>query len=147
MRSYEKGQTVRFSIVTRDSTGAAVAADSSPQYRLYKTPSGSADLGPTNMTAGDRTGHYYVDLDLADADYAIGDLWTIVLDATVSGVTDRVAVDFDVTLGLARLNNKIEHTVSTGVDQVFERDGATVMRAFTPSETNGVIAMTPGVPS
>jgi len=142
----EKGQTVRFSIVTRDATGAAVAADSTPQYRLYKTPSGSADLGPTSMTAGDRTGHYFVDVDLGDADFSIGDVWTLVIDGTVGGTTDRVAIDFEVSMGLGRLNNTIGHDVATGVDTVYERDGTTAMRALTPSESNGVITMSPGAP-
>ena len=37
--------------------------------------------------------------------------------------------------------NRREHTMATGVDRIFDDDGVTVLRTLTPSEAEGVIAV------
>ena len=44
----------------------------------------------------------------------------------------------------AALANKREHTVATGVDSIKDDDGTTTLRTLTPSESDGVITVTPG---
>jgi len=43
----------------------------------------------------------------------------------------------------AALLNKREHTIDTGVDVIKDDDGSTTVRTLTPSESNGVVTVTP----
>lgn len=60
--------------------------------------------------------------------------------------------DFEVTAGdeaaevhlcKAALVNKREHTVDTGVTVIKDDDGSTTLKTLTPSETGGVVTITP----
>ena len=118
MREYEMGETVRFSIMTRDAAGALKAADSTPQYRVYEDLGVSEDpiLGPTSLTAAQRTGHYFCEIALTSGNgFSIDGRYTVEIEATVDSKTDGLSMDFEVTSRLGRLNNKVDHTVETGV--------------------------------
>ena len=45
----------------------------------------------------------------------------------------------------AALANKREHTIDTGVDVIKDDDGTTTLRTLTPSESNGVVTVTPNL--
>jgi hypothetical protein len=66
----------------------------------------------------------------------------VTVDDLVRAQTPADLLDADkVTLGAKALVNKREHTVATGVDQVYDDDGSTVLRTLTPSESGGVITV------
>ncbi len=46
-------------------------------------------------------------------------------------------------LAKAALVNKRQHTIATGLDVIGDNDGTTTLRTLTPSETAGVITVTP----
>lgn len=50
----------------------------------------------------------------------------------------------EIHLTKAALVNKRLHTVDTGVNEIRDDDGETTLRTLTPSESNGVISVTPG---
>ncbi|UCD28530.1 MAG: hypothetical protein JSV03_15850 [Planctomycetota bacterium] len=53
------------------------------------------------------------------------------------------AGDTEMHMVKAALANKREHTIDTGVDVIKDDDGSTTLRTLTPSETNGVVTVTP----
>jgi len=55
----------------------------------------------------------------------------------------HTAIADELHLAKAALANKREHTVATGVDLIKDDDGSTTIRTLTPSETDGVITVTP----
>ena len=71
--------------------------------------------------------------------------------ATVLNVWDETVVDhtaadmtgIELHLAKAALVNKRQHTIATGVDVIKDNDGTTTLRTLTPSETAGVITVTP----
>ncbi len=71
--------------------------------------------------------------------------------ATVLNIWDEAVADhatLDTTgselhLAKAALVNKRLHTIATGVDVIKDNDGTTTLRTLTPSETAGVITVTP----
>ncbi len=61
-------------------------------------------------------------------------------------VADHTTVDttgIELHLAKAALVNKRLHTIATGVDVIKDNDGTTTLRTLTPSETAGVITVTP----
>lgn len=58
---------------------------------------------------------------------------------------DVTAFLYDAHDALARLalTGKRTHVVDTGVDQIIDEDGTTVVRTLTPSESGGTITVTP----
>ena len=69
-----------------------------------------------------------------------------VLDVWDAAVADHVAADTtgsELHLAKAALANKRQHTIATGVDVIKDNDGTTTLRTLTPSETAGVITVTP----
>ncbi len=89
----------------------ATQPDATSQYKVF--PFGSVP-GASAPTAGQ----------VADA----------VLDEVVSGHQSAGSLGAELHLGKAMLANKRVHTVSTGVDQVMDDDGFTVLRTMTPSD-------------
>lgn len=61
-----------------------------------------------------------------------------VADHTTGGTTGE-----ELHLAKAALVNQREHTVATGVDVIRDNDGTTALRTLTPSETGGVVTVTP----
>ncbi len=57
-----------------------------------------------------------------------------VLDEPVSDHQSAGSLGAELRLAKAMLANKRRHTVSTGVDEVFDDDGTTVLRTLTPSD-------------
>jgi len=69
-----------------------------------------------------------------------------VLNVWDEAVADHTAADTagsELHLAKAALVNKRQHTIATGVDVIKDNDGATTLRTLTPSETAGVITVTP----
>lgn len=66
-----------------------------------------------------------------------------VWDELVSDHTIDATTGFELHLAKAALTNKRVHTVATGVDLIKDNDDSTTLRTLTPSETAGVITVTP----
>ena len=69
-----------------------------------------------------------------------------VLNVWDEAVADHAAADTtgsELHLAKAALANKRQHTIATGVDVIKDNDGTTTLRTLTPSETAGVITVTP----
>ena len=69
-----------------------------------------------------------------------------VLNVWDEAVADHTAADStgrELHLAKAALVNKRQHTIATGVDVIKDNDGTTTLRTLTPSETAGVITVTP----
>ncbi|MCZ6653659.1 MAG: hypothetical protein O7D91_11610 [Planctomycetota bacterium] len=69
-----------------------------------------------------------------------------VLNVWDEAVADHAAADTtgsELHLAKAALVNKRQHTIATGVDVIKDNDGTTTLRTLTPSETAGVITVTP----
>jgi len=69
-----------------------------------------------------------------------------VLNVWDEAVADHTAADTtgsELHLAKAALVNKRQHTIATGVDLIKDNDGTTTLRTLTPSETAGVITVTP----
>ena len=69
-----------------------------------------------------------------------------VLNVWDEAVADHTAADttgIELHLAKAALVNKRLHTITTGVDVIKDNDGTTTLRTLTPSETAGVITVTP----
>lgn len=49
----------------------------------------------------------------------------------------------EVHLAKAALANARSHVIDTGVDEIKDDDGQTTLRTMTPSESNGVVTVTP----
>ncbi len=97
--------------VAQISTSWATQPDNTSQYKVF--PFGAVP-GATAPTAGQ----------VADA----------VLDEMVSGHQTAGSLGAELHLSKAMLANKRVHTVSTGVDQVMDDDGSTVLRTMTPTD-------------
>lgn len=88
-------------------------------------------------------GTYRIRLDPSDLDT----LGAAVLKVTASGADNRyVAIQVvrfldEVHLAKAALVNARSHVVETGVDQIRDDDGITVLRTLVPSEEDGVIVV------
>ncbi len=68
----------------------------------------------------------------------------VTIDDLVRAKSPAELLDADkVNLGAKALVNRREHTVATGVDRIFDDDGVTVLRTLTPSEEDGVVAVSP----
>ena len=93
------------------STSWATQPDNTSQYKVF--PFGAVP-GATAPTAGQ----------VADA----------VLDEAMSGHQTAGSLGAELHLSKAMLANKRVHTVSTGVDQVMDDDGFTVLRTMTPTD-------------
>ena len=69
-----------------------------------------------------------------------------VLNVWDEAVADHAAADTtgsELHMAKAALVNKRQHTIATGVDVIKDNDGTTTLRTLTPSETAGVITVTP----
>ena len=66
------------------------------------------------------------------------------VDDLVRAKTPTDLLDADkVNLGAKALVNQRDHTVATGVDKIYDDNGSTLLRTLTPSESGGVITVTP----
>lgn len=89
------------------------------------------------------TGTYRVRLAASDLDV----LGPAMLRVTASGAAAQYVpvqvVRFldEVHLAKAALVNRRSHTVGSGVDQILDDDGATVLCTMTPSESGGIITV------
>lgn len=73
-----------------------------------------------------------------------GDVADAVLDELLSGHQAAGSVGAELHLVKAMLANKRTHTISTGVDQVMDDDGSTVLRTMTPTDGgDDTITVTP----
>ncbi len=69
-----------------------------------------------------------------------------VLNVWDEAVADHITADTtgsELHLAKAALVNKRVHTIASGVDVIKDNDGTTTLRTLTPSETAGVITVTP----
>lgn len=98
-------------------------------------------------------GHYSADVDLTDVTLAaaIGDRligrYKSAATAEAPSLNAMEAVDHDsgeIHLIKAMLANKRTHTVSTGVDKIYDDDGATLIKTMTPTDDDDdTVTITP----
>jgi hypothetical protein len=115
-----------------------------PAVAIVKAGAASyASIAGTCVEVSDGT--YRISLAAADLDT----LGQAMLKITASGAAPQFiplqVVRFldEVHLAKAALLNARTHTIDTGVDQVMDDDGITALRTLTPSESNGIITVTP----
>lgn len=91
-------------------------------------------------------GTYRVRLAASDLDV----LGSAMLRVTAAGAADQyipiqvVRFPDEIHLAKAALVNPRSHVVHTGVDQIKDDDGVTVLRTLTPSEVDGVVTVAVG---
>ena len=111
---------------------------------------GTTGIGTLNHIGN---GHYYADVDLTNGTLAVslGDRligrFKSAATAEAPSLTEMVAVDHDageLHLIKAMLSNKRTHTVSTGVDKIFDDDGTTLLKTMTPTDDDDdTVTITP----
>lgn len=125
---------------------------------------GGAFANTTNALTAIGSGAYYVELTAAELDTAgflavryksaetaeaqtfvqvVEGLAEDVWDAPVSAHATAGTTGEELHLAKAALVNLREHTIATGVDAIKDNDGTTTLRTMTPSETDGVVTVTP----
>ncbi len=144
-----------------DANGDAVTGKVDANFTKRISKNGAAFAAMSVTITERENGWYHLQLSTAHAD-TVG-LLTLTFTATgikqVNGqylvramtvddlVRSKTATDLldtdKVNLGAKALVNKREHTVATGVDKVYDDDGSTLLRTLTPSESGGVITVTP----
>ena len=112
--------------------------------QIVKAASSSyAGIAGTSAEVGNGT--YRISLAAADLDT----LGTAMLKVTATGAAGQyvpiqvVRFPDEVHLAKAALVNARTHTIDTGVDVIKDDDGATTLRTLTPSESDGVVTVTP----
>jgi len=105
---------------------------------------GAAQYAPAAASVAEiGLGTYRVRLAVSDVDT----LGSAMLAVTAAGAAPLylpfqvVRFPDEVHLAKAALANARSHVVATGVDQIKDDDGATVLRTLTPAETDGVVAI------
>jgi hypothetical protein len=99
--------------------------------------SGTDSLSVTVLQSLDKTGYEIAGVknrldDLNDA--AAAGIAGAVLDESVGAHQTAGSLGAEVRLAKAMVANKRRHTVSTGVDEVFDDDGTTLLRTMTPAD-------------
>lgn len=116
----------------------------SPTVQIIKAGGSSyGEIAGTCEEVG--SGTYRIELALADVDTAGAAMLKVAADGAVTQHVPMQVVRFidEIHLAKAALVNARSHTIDTGVDEIKDDDGATVLRTLTPSESNGVVAVTP----
>ncbi len=90
-------------------------------------------------TYGNASAQHAFDLDTATQEVDVSaqakqDVADAVLDEVTSGHQTAGSLGVEMHLAKAMLANKRVHTISTGVDQVMDDDGTTVLRTMTPTD-------------
>ncbi|HSW46494.1 MAG TPA: hypothetical protein VLM89_13080 [Phycisphaerae bacterium] len=90
-------------------------------------------------------GTYRVSLAAADLDTRGSAMLRVTAAGAVPQYVPIQVVRFldEVHLAKAALVNARSHTIDTGVDVIRDDDGTTVLRTLRPSESNGVVTVTP----
>jgi hypothetical protein len=111
---------------------------------LQMVKAGTTQYQPCAGTVSEiGAGTYRLRLDTAD----LNTLGAAMLEVTAPGADNRYipiqVVRFldEVHLAKAALTNSRSHVVETGVDQIKDDDGITVLRTLTPSEVDGTITV------
>lgn len=106
---------------------------------------GSSYANIAGSSAEISSGTYKISLAAGDVD-TLGEA-TVKISATgaVTRLRHIEVVDLrtEIHLAKAALVNKREHTIDTGVDMIKDDDGSTTLVTLTPSETGGVVTVTP----
>lgn len=112
--------------------------------QMVKAGAGSyASIAGSSQEVG--SGTYRIDLAADDLDTA----GAAMVKVTATGAVDQfiplqvVRFPDEVHLAKAALVNARSHTIETGVDQIKDDDGMTVLRTLTPDEVGGIITVTP----
>ena len=154
-------EVVRFLWSTFSAQGDSLARSSDGTVKVYK------DGGTTESTAGvtdtknfdATTGLNLCTIDTstdafyaAGADYAVVLVGAIIDGKSVTAVLAHFSVAKRGTKGLdgakvtkaaKALLNKRDQTIATGVTKLYDDDGTTVIQTETPSESGGVLTITP----
>ena len=149
MRFFQRNETVAarrtiFAQMVAEDDRVTPVTGVSPAAGIVKAgEAGYAPIGGSVVEIG--YGTYRVDLAIADLDVE----GEAMLRVTATGAAPQhipiLVVRFfdEVHLAKAALVNVRTHTIDTGVDRIRDDDGATVLRTLTPSETDGVVTVTP----
>jgi len=123
------------------------------------------DAHPTELDATNHPGVYLFDLTQAEIN---GDLIIITAVSSTSNVTIEPIFAEPVSASIADVKTQTDglpdmatelhlahqavigprdHVVATGVDQVYDSDGETVLKVLTPTEVDGTVTLTPSDPA
>jgi len=106
---------------------------------------GSSYANIAGSSAEIGSGTYKINLAAGDVD-TLGEA-TVKISATGAVTRFRhievVDLRTEIHLAKAALTNKREHTIDTGVDVIKNDDGSTTLVTLTPSESGGVVTVTP----
>lgn len=116
-----------------------------PTVTIVK-PGGTAYAGSTAGVVEIGSGTYRIDLASSDLDT----LGSVMLKIAAPGAANQyvplqvVRFPDEVHLAKSALVNARTHVVETGVNQIRDDDGATVLRTLTPSEAAGIVTIAVG---
>jgi len=101
-----------------------------------------ADAAETWVEIG--AGTYRIRLAAADLDTPGTAMLRIAAEGAATQFVPIQVAEFpgEIHLAKAALANARRHTIDTGVNEILDDDGATVLRTLTPSETDGLITLT-----
>lgn len=124
-------------------TSGGPATGKSPTVEISQAGGafGALTGAPAVSELATASGVYKVLIDGSD----ISDV-SIAIKATAAGSAQLVDIfDIDEAERIAHLalSGLLKYTVTTGVLQIYEEDGVTVLQTYTPSEVDGVISWTP----
>ncbi len=110
-----------FAVTTsKFSTGAGFDADSVPTYSIYEDETGAEVVGPANMAKLDdagSTGFYTERVQLTDANFDVGKMYTIYIEATVDSVAGIASHAFKIRAAPIAIASSIAD-VQTEVDKI-----------------------------
>ena len=143
------GDAIYVPILFVDADRAPADADALPTAALYRN--GTLDAEVTLTVTKKATGAYMVTGTLP-ATYAAGDWVAALVNGAIASVslaawvlTERL--DDELHLAHQAVIGHRDHVVATGVDQVYDSDGETVLKVLTPTEVDGTVTLTPSDPA
>jgi hypothetical protein len=107
---------------------------------------GSSDyVGIAGSSSEVGAGTYRISLAAEDLDTEGEAMLKVTADGAVNQYVPIRVMTFPAEIHLAKaaLVNARAHTIDTGVDEIKDDDGQTTLRTLTPSESNGVVTITP----
>lgn len=149
MRAFQQSESVAarrdfFVQMILDTDGLTAATGKSLTVEIVKAGGSSyGAIAGSSAEVGDGT--YKVSLATGDLDTVGEAMIQITATGCLAQFVPIQVVKFldEVHYAKAALVNKRTHTIDTGVDVIKDDDGTTTLRTMTPTESGGVVTVTP----